>query len=245
MEARSPLRLALPTLAPSPAVRRRAFAGLLLVLALLALYFLWLRDSSLVAVEEVDVVGAEGDPAAEMALAQAGAEMTTLHVDEGALWAAVADDPAVVRIDAQPDFPHGLTVAVELREPAAWVAADGGTVLAGDGVVLARNSERPEGLPAINAEVARLGARPSGPVRALARILGAAPPSLARRVEAATDERRHGPVVSLAPGIELRFGDASDAREKWAAAAAVLASPGFPGAAYLDLSVPERPVAGG
>ena len=32
---------------------------------------------------------------------------------------------------------------------------------------------------------------------------------------------------------------------KWKAAAAVLASSDFEGAAYLDLSVPERPVAGG
>ena len=53
-----------------------------------------------------------------------------------------------------------------------------------------------------------------------------------------------GPVVQLTGGLELRFGDPSRAQQKWQAATAVLASPDFEGAEYLDLSVPGRPVAG-
>jgi hypothetical protein len=46
----------------------------------------------------------------------------------------------------------------------------------------------------------------------------------------------------LASGLERRFGDASRLAAKVAAAQALL--PRVGGAAYLDVSAPERPVAG-
>lgn len=245
MGARPLIRPALPAVPAWPVLRRRLAIALVVLAALGALYLLWFRDSSLVAVKEVTVTGAEGDPGAETALAQAGVEMTTLHVDQGALWEAVADDPAVVRIDPRPDFPHGLEIAVDLRKPAAYLEADGGTLLAGDGVVLATGSERPAGLPLIDVADPALGGRASGAALALARILGPAPKALARRVQEAGADPRDGPIVTLSGGIELRFGDPSEAAAKWDAAAAVLSSPDFAGAAYIDLSSPARPVAGG
>ena len=50
-------RLPRVALAIPPKVRRRLFVALLLALALLALYRLWFRDSSFVAVQHVTVTG--------------------------------------------------------------------------------------------------------------------------------------------------------------------------------------------
>ena len=47
----------------------------------------------------------------------------------------------------------------------------------------------------------------------------------------------------LESGLELRFGDASDFRTKLAVARAILPRAGDVG--YLDVSAPDRPVAGG
>jgi cell division protein FtsQ len=51
--------------------------------------------------------------------------------------------------------------------------------------------------------------------------------------------------VDRAEGPDLIFGDASDARRKWLAAARVLADPSAAGAIYLDVRIPERVAAGG
>ena len=52
-------------------------------------------------------------------------------------------------------------------------------------------------------------------------------------------------VASLTGGIDLRFGTESQARAKWAAAAAVLADPEVTSLGYVDLQVPSRPAIGG
>ena len=51
--------------------------------------------------------------------------------------------------------------------------------------------------------------------------------------------------VELRSGIELRFGDASQAVTKWEAAAAVLADPSIEALDYVDLHAPRRPARGG
>ena len=48
---------------------------------------------------------------------------------------------------------------------------------------------------------------------------------------------RSGPEVILGPPVELGF--------KWTAAAAILADPTSRGASYIDVRLPDRPVAGG
>ena len=51
--------------------------------------------------------------------------------------------------------------------------------------------------------------------------------------------------MTLRGGIPVRFGSGSEAAEKWAAAAAVLADPKLDALTYVDVRVPERPAAGG
>ncbi len=94
---------------------RIALIALLIATPLLAGGWLWLRSSSLVAVEQVRVSGLHGSdaPQIEAALNAAGRRMTTLDVDPAALRAAVAAYPVVAGVKVSTSFPHGLRIEVE------------------------------------------------------------------------------------------------------------------------------------
>jgi len=243
---RSLSRPRVPSLPGWPTLRRRLIVLCLVLAALAAGYLLWLRDSSLVAVENVTVNGAEQNPEVENTLHAAGLEQTTLHVDVAELRKAVAGDPAVRSLSARPDFPRGLTIEVDLRAPVGYLK-DAGVFVAGDGVVLDDGAARRASVPAIGVEgpAGLGGGEVQGEALEAARVLGAAPTPLLATIERASVDPELGVLVELQGGLELRFGDPGEADLKWRAAAAVLAQPSFEGAAYLDLSVPDRPVAGG
>lgn len=86
--------------------------------------------------------------------------------------------------------------------------------------------------------------RLGGPLLEQARVLGAAPAALRPYVESSY-YGDSGVDVELRSGIELRFGDASRAAEKWRAASAVLADPSISALDYVDLHAPRRPAVGG
>ena len=84
----------------------------------------------------------------------------------------------------------------------------------------------------------------AGPVLQQARVLGAAPAALRPYVQSSR-YGESGVDVELSSGVELRFGDASEAAKKWRAAAAVLADPSVTALDYVDLHAPGRPATGG
>ena len=86
--------------------------------------------------------------------------------------------------------------------------------------------------------------RLAGPVLQQARVLGAAPPALRPYVDGSY-YGESGVDVELTSGIELRFGDASQAAQKWKAAAAVLADPSITALDYVDLHAPAARLGGG
>jgi cell division septal protein FtsQ len=88
------------------------------------------------------------------------------------------------------------------------------------------------------------GGRLAGPALEQARVLGAAPPALDPYLKSSY-YGESGVDVELTSGIELRFGDASQAARKWKAAAAVLADPSITALDYVDLHAPSRPAIGG
>jgi len=100
-----------------PRLRLALIVSTLLAALLAAGYVLWLRDSSLVAVETTTVSGLTTRDADEIRAELRGAAqgMTTLHVDAEALERAVASYPAVAGIDTNVDLPHGLEVEVAER----------------------------------------------------------------------------------------------------------------------------------
>lgn len=228
-------------------VRRLAAVGLLIAVALACGYWFWLRDSSLVAVEEVEVRGATANAEQiRAALEQAAGGMTTLHVEDDELARAVSGFPTVASIAAESSIPDKLTVTVTERLPVAVVKVEGEPVgVSSDGLLLTGLDVRGQGLPRIEADDVRNG-RLGAEGAAQAAIMAGATEELRKRVvEAAWDDERGEVVVELENAPEARFGDGSDAERKWQALAAVLLSEEFPGATYVDVSVPERPVSGG
>ncbi|MGN6274365.1 MAG: cell division protein FtsQ/DivIB [Solirubrobacterales bacterium] len=84
-----------------------------------------------------------------------------------------------------------------------------------------------------------------GPALEQAKVLGAVPDELRPYVVGSSFSEESGVDVELTTGIELRFGDASQAARKWRAAAAILADPSITALDYVDLSAPSRPSYGG
>ena len=237
----SGIRERLPSWRPT---RRFAIVAAIVLAALAAGYMLWFRDSSLVAIERAEITGANLSPEVEADLSNAARGLSTLHLDRGALEAAVADDPTVIGLKIDTDFPSAVTIDVQSRTPAGWVDADGGALVSADGTVLESGVERPEGIPQIESDGEGLGGRAAGAALASARVLGAVPGPLQSAVESARMDEEYGVVVEVTGGIDLRFGDPANADQKWRAASAVLADPSLTSATYIDLSVASRPVVG-
>jgi hypothetical protein len=86
--------------------------------------------------------------------------------------------------------------------------------------------------------------RLAGPALEQARVLGAAPDAI-RPYLAGSSYGESGVSVETTAGIELRFGDGSQVRLKWKAAAAVLADPSIEALDYVDVHAPARPAIGG
>jgi cell division protein FtsQ len=228
---------------PSPRV---LLAAVVLLIAV-AGGWLWLRDSSLVRVRDVRVTGATSSEAKRIraALESAALDMTTLHVREDALRAAVAPYSSVADLRVRTDFPHGMAVEViEHRAVAALETGGRRIPAAGSGLIL-QGVAADAGLPSIRAETAPAGERVSDPrTRAALAVAAAAPAPLLARVDHIWTGA-DGLMLNLREGPDLIFGDESDAARKWAAAARVLAEPSAVGATYLDVRVPERVAAGG
>src|SRR5438128_697946 len=230
--------------------RKRLRVGLLalaLGAPLLSGAWMWLRDSSLVAVRHVSVVGAHGPEARaiERALTLAARRMSTLDVHRGALLAAVAPFHLVRAIDVSTSLPHSMRIAVSERLPvAALLVGEARTAVTSDGMSLGPRllSGR---LPTVSG-----GYEPPTGARvhdwrllgALA-ILGAAP----RALDASTKRVLLGPkgfTAVMRGGLEVYFGDSSRPHAKWLSLARVLADPASAHALYVDVRTPERPAAG-
>ena len=104
----------------------------------------------------------------------------------------------------------------------------------------------PEGLqlPALPLSAPPENGGLAGPVLQQAKVLGVAPATLRPYIESSY-YGESGIDVELRSGIELRFGDASQAAAKWKAAAAVLADPTITSLDYVNLHDPRRPAVGG
>jgi cell division protein FtsQ len=228
---------------------RAALLAALLALPLCGGGWLWLRDSSLVAVEHVRVTGVHGADAAnvEAALRDVARHMSTLDVRASSLRGAVAPWRVVRDLKVSAEFPHGLHITVSERLPVAVLSVAGArTAVAADGVVLG-----PEllsnTLPTVGSvsSVAPLTGRHvrDGALLSELAVLGAAPAPLAKLITRSYMGSK-GVTVALRSRLLAYFGDAARPHAKWLALARVLADPSSAGAWYVDVRVPDHPAAG-
>jgi cell division septal protein FtsQ len=142
----------------------------------------------------------------------------------------------------------GKTVEPRLvsSEPVARIGSGSEAVaVAGDGTILTWLPLSEESsLPRLPLASPPKGLRLQGPILEQARVLAATPPALRPYVERSY-LGESGVDVELSSGIELLFGDSTQAARKWKAAAAVLANPELTTLDYVDLLAPSHPAIGG
>ena len=229
-----------------PRFSRRRLGVIVLLLAVLAGAWMYVRSSSLVAIRQVRVTGVSGADAAAVraAVVNAALTMTTLDLSTAKLRAAVAPYPHIAGISAQTHFPHGLTVHVDEEIPIAAVRA-GGHLVAVDGAGRLLPHAATGGLVSLPVAPDTGGARVTAAgTLAVLSVLAAAPYQLLPHVSEARSSVRHGVALSLRDGPTLYFGDTTQLRLKWAAAVGALADAHSRGASYIDVSAPENPAAG-
>jgi cell division protein FtsQ len=239
---RRPLGLALPS--------GRSVALGLGLLALAVGLYVGARETSVFAVQRIEIAG--GKPRVQAAVRQALRDeegVSLVKVDPGVLAASLVDQvPEVESATVDRAFPHTLAVhirperavAVIRRGAGSWVVSARGRVLRTipHGAFLALPRVwlgRGDALEPGDRVDDETGARA---VQALAplRGFGLHP----RTVRATHDEV----TLVLRTGVELRLGDTGDLRLKFAIARRVLLTLGETGpGAYVDVSVPQRPVA--
>lgn len=226
------------------------FGALVALLALTAAYMFWLRDSSLVAIKNLEITGIDtsGKEARqiEQAVRTAAGEMTTLHVKPEVLEEELSRFPRVAHAEIETAFPDSATVILDMRQDGSIFGEGADALLiATDGTVLGPADGQEDRLPLI------LDGEPPEPSaggvetltgRALSQalVLGAAPPELRSQIEASrmTPE---GVELSLGESLTILFGDPAKADQKWRAAASLIADPEFDLDSYVDLTVPRRP----
>jgi cell division protein FtsQ len=221
--------------------------------AVVAVMYLVARESGMFAVARIDIAGASPSVAAQARSALRSVDgQSLLRLDGAAVVATLERLPSVYRARYDRDFPHTLRVWIVPERPVAVVRRGlGSWVVSARGRVIApvRRGRLPS-LPRI-----WLGATVDVRVGAFLRDPAA---SLASRVLASFRGARLGHiayvkanggriVVGLRTGLELLFGPTADLALKLAVARTILpmlAPPSAGGPRYLDLAVPERPVAG-
>jgi cell division protein FtsQ len=227
-------------------LRAKVALAVVAVLVLLGGAWLWLRDSSLVAVRKVMISGVYGREAPQIrsALTLAARNMTTLDVRVGQLRTAVGPYPVVKDLRVSTQFPHGLRIRVIEQLPVGALVSGGDAVaVTGDGTLL--HDVAAGSLPQVPVRLLPGGSqvtdRPT--LEALA-LLSVTPARMLSRIAQVTDDSAHGLVVKLRSGPSIYFGDVSELDAKWIAATEVLADPSSAGAVYIDVTDPSRAVAG-
>jgi cell division septal protein FtsQ len=143
---------------------------------------------------------------------------------------------------------RGSTVEPRLvsSQPVAAIGSGSDAVpVAADGTILAWLPAPEEGdLPKLPIDSPPKEPRLQGSVLEQVHVLAATPPALSPYVEG-TSYGESGVDVNLTSGIELRFGDATQASRKWRAVAALLANPSITALDYVDVQAPSHPAVGG
>ena len=141
------------------------------------------------------------------------------------------------------------TVAPTVTVPAPVAAIGVGSYAVGvdsSGRVMATLPAPEEGsLPLLPTSEPPSGGRLRGPMLEQVRVLAAAPAALRPYLASTSYSESDGVSVDLSSGIEIIFGESTQAPLKWRSAAAVLADPATEALDYVDVQAPRRPAVGG
>lgn len=241
----------------SSRLRAVAFFGLVAVLVLAAIYLFWFRDSSFVAIENLEVTGVnpktEEGKQIDQAVRTAMGEMTTLHLRPDLLAEELARFPRVFDTKINASFPDSASVSVRIREDGSLFGSGSQALLiATDGTVLGSAAGQEGELPLIGNDALSTdsgdspisdlstGTELTGPALSQALVLGAAPARL-RPYLIESEMVAGGVELALTNDLTLFFGQPTNLDQKWRAAASVIADPSFELNSYVDLSFPRRP----
>jgi cell division protein FtsQ len=231
-----------------PEARRRllpVLAALVLVSAAIGTYVA-ARQTGIFALERIEVVGAPPAVAAQVrATLRPYLGHSLVRFDSGAATRRLSTVAEVAETRFDRAFPHTLKVRVRAERPVAVLRQGSDAWLVSSTARVLRRLERPyPRLPriwvprsadiAVNSTLGGLGAQG---VAALAPLRPLRVGADVRQVQTGDGEL----TLLLGSGTEIRLGDSGDLRLKLAIAKQLL--PVTTGAHYLDISVPERPVA--
>jgi cell division protein FtsQ len=229
-------------------LKKRALVVIVAVPVVLAGAYVAARETRMFAIHTVDVSG--GTPALQAQVRAAAAPLlgrSLVGLDGAAIERRVDALPWVVSSRYDRAFPHTLRVSIVLERPVAVLHRGKETwLVSARGRVLARipNRTHPR-LPRVwvptAAQVAagRFLAPDAGGTTARVLALAGVLPA-----HVSTAAVAHGELtLHLRSGVELRLGGPVDVRLKLAVARRALAVLP-PGSTYLDVSLPQRPVAG-
>ena len=238
-------RLDLARLVPSG----RSLGIALLIVAGAAVAWFGARETGVFAVRTVDVAGAPPAVAQQVRRALAPTRGTSLlKVDLDASRRLVEALPTVASARFDRAYPHTLRVVVVPERPVAVVRQGADSYLVAESGRVIATAER-RNRPALariwvdRTVKLRVGDPTEGDLRtavaAVAPLAGSRFPGRVSSVTATPEAL----TLRLRSGLEIRLGDAVDVPLKLAVAARVipLLDAGTP---YLDVAVPERPVAG-
>jgi cell division protein FtsQ len=239
---------------PRPRPRRATFRPLLVVGVVVVLVgaavgaYMAARQTSLFALDRIQVSGAPRPVAARIRATlepYVGRSLVRFDSADARRRLAAVSEIADARFDR--DFPHTLKVRVRLERPVAVLRRGARAwLVSASARVLQELVKRPyPRLPRIwvpaSTDIsvnATLGGVAAMGVAAVAPLRPAHLGTTVRQVDTAGGDL----TLLLGTGAQLRLGDSGDIRLKLAIAKAILPLAGR--AAYVDVSVPERPVAG-
>ncbi len=201
----------------------------------------------------ISTVTVDGYTGSDTAAVQQTAELVAgtgsmVRLPVGDMRRALTRFPGVLDVRIERDWPRSITVDVEMGEPVAILAVEGGGryLLSPSGQVMGKAGST-GGLPVIRVKAAPPGGVITDPgQRAALLFIGWLQPEVAGRLR--NLRYQDGRLFAdLANGLELRIGPPTRLAQKAQALAAVLAQANpdaLARAAYLDITNPARPMLG-
>ncbi len=160
--------------------------------------------------------------------------------------------PRIDTVDVVRSWPHGIGLKVVERTPVLMVRKGGKFIEVDEkGVRFATVSQAPKAVPALELAVHSSGSSAAslrrfgedGLVREAVRVVGAVPPSVARRTDAVKVRSYDDISLELSDGRTVAWGSGEKGAEKARTLTALMKA--APDARHFDVSVPTAPASSG